>query len=76
MNILQMLMNQLRMRNPQVAKMIEQAQKDKNNPIEIFRQITNNYTPQQLEILFDRAKQFGINEQQINEIKENYKKNE
>ena len=40
--------------------MVEQAQKNKNNPMEMLKEITKNYSPEQVNGLFERAKQFGV----------------
>ena len=50
-------------------KFVEQAQKNQSNPQEIFKQLTNNYTPEQKQALFERAKQFGIGDDVINKLK-------
>ena len=71
--LLQMLMNQMKMKNPQMFQMIEQARKNNNNPMEMLKQITNGYNQDQLNGVFDRAKQMGLPEQFINQIKEGIK---
>lgn len=48
---------------------LEQAQKNKSNPQEIFKQVTKNYKPEQMENLFNRARQFGIGDDVINKLK-------
>lgn len=48
---------------------IEQAQKNKSNPQELFKEITKNYKPEQIENIFNRAKQFGIGDDIINKLK-------
>lgn len=48
---------------------IEQAQKNKSNPQEIFKEITKNYKPEEIENLFNRARQFGIGDDVINKLK-------
>lgn len=57
------------MKNPQAFQFIEQAQKNQSNPEEIFREITKNYKPEQMEQLFNRARQFGISDDVINKLK-------
>ncbi len=57
------------MRNPQMFQMIQQAQKNKNNPQELFKEITKDYKPEQLENLFNKAKQFGVSDDVINKLK-------
>ena len=48
---------------------LEQAQKNQNNPQEVFKEITKNYKPEQMENIFNKAKQFGISEETINKLK-------
>ena len=67
--LIQMMLNQLKAKNPQLFKFVEQAQKNQSNPQEIFKQLTNNYTPEQKQALFERAKQFGIGDDVINKLK-------
>ena len=50
-------------------QMIEQAQKNQSNPQEIFKEITKNYKPEQIEQIFNKAKQFGIGDDIINKLK-------
>lgn len=48
---------------------IEQAQKNQSNPQELFKEVTKDYKPEQMEQIFNRAKQFGISEEVINQLK-------
>lgn len=48
---------------------LNQAQKQKSNPQEIFKEITKNYNPEQMENIFNRARQFGIGDDVINKLK-------
>ena len=48
---------------------LEQAQKNKSNPQEIFKEVTKNYKPEQMENIFNRARQFGIGDDVINKLK-------
>ena len=57
------------MRNPQMFQFIEQAQKNKSNPQELFKQITKDYKPEQIENIFNKARQFGIGDDVINKLK-------
>ena len=67
--IIQMMMNQLRVKNPQMFQMISQAQKNQSNPEELFKQITKDYKPEQMNMIFERARQFGIGDDVINKLK-------
>lgn len=40
--------------------MLEQARKNNNNPMKLLKQVTQDYTPEQVNGLFERAKKFGI----------------
>ena len=48
---------------------IEKAQKNQSNPEEIFKQVTKDYKPEQLDNLFKTAKQFGVPDEVINKLK-------
>ena len=59
----------MKAKNPQVFKFIEQARQNQSKPEELFKQLTNKYTPEQKNALFERAKQFGIGDDVINKLK-------
>lgn len=59
----------MKAKNPQVFQFLEQAQKNQSNPQEIFKEITKNYKPEQMNALFDKAKQFGIGDDVIDKLK-------
>ena len=69
MNIMQILLNQLKIRNPQAFQIIQQAQKNKSNPEEMFKEITKNYKPEQMQQIFDKAKMYGISDDVISKLK-------
>lgn len=54
-------------------QLLEQAQKNQNNPMDMLKEVTKNYTPEQMSGLFEKAKQFGVPDdvlkQAQNEIK-------
>ena len=58
------------MKNPQMFQMLKQAQENKNNPMEMLKQVTSNYTPEQRNLLFERAKQFGVPDNVIQEAQD------
>ena len=60
----------MKMKNPQLFQVVDQARKSNGNPLELFKQVTNGYKPEQLEGIFNKAKQMGIPEDYINQIKE------
>lgn len=49
--------------------MIDQARKNNNNPEELFKEVTKNYKPEQMEQIFNKAKQFGISDDIISKLK-------
>ena len=55
-------------------QVLEQAQKNQNNPIDMLKDVTKNYTPEQINGLFEQAKRFGVPDdvlqQAQNKIKE------
>ena len=67
--LLQMLMNQMKAKNPQVFQFLEQARANQSNPQDIFKEITKNYKPEQMNALFDKARQFGIGDDVIDKLK-------
>lgn len=48
---------------------LEQAQKNQRNPEELFKEITKDYKPEQMEQIFNQARQFGITDDVINKLK-------
>ena len=69
MNPMQMLMQQLKMRNPQMFQMVEQARQNQSNPIDLFKQITNKNTPEQMDQFYKRVEQMGFSPDVINQLK-------
>ena len=47
---------------------LEQARKNNNNPMDLFKQVTKNYSPEQMNSLFQKARQFGINDDVIKQV--------
>ena len=48
---------------------LEQAQKNQSNPQELFKEVTKNYKPEQMEQIFNKARQFGIGDDVIDKLK-------
>ena len=48
---------------------LEQAQKNKSNPEEIFKEVTKGYKPEQMDMIFNKARQFGIGDDIISKLK-------
>lgn len=61
-------MNQLKIKSPQAFQMINQAKNNGGNPIDLFKQVTNGYSTEQMNGLFTRAKQFGVPENVIEQL--------
>lgn len=59
----------MKAKNPQVFQIVEQARKNNGNPLEMFKQVTSKYKPEQLDSLFTRAKQMGVPEEYIEQVK-------
>ena len=64
-------MNQLKIKSPQMFQVVEQARNNNGNPMDMFKQITSNYTPEQMNNLFSRAKQFGVPEETLKQLQNN-----
>lgn len=64
-----MLMNQLKAKNPQMFQMVEQAQKNQSNPVDLFKQITSKNTPEQMNTFYKRVEQMGFPEDIIKKLK-------
>lgn len=41
-------------------QMVEQARKNQKNPMEMFKEVTKNYSPEQINAIYDKARQFGV----------------
>lgn len=49
-------------------QLVEQARKNQSNPMEMFRDVTKNYSSEQMNSLINRAKQFGVPEEVLQNI--------
>ena len=67
--MLQMLMNQLKAKNPQMFQMVEQARQNQSNPIEMFKQVTNNYSPEQMNNFYQQIERMGFSPDLIEQLK-------
>ena len=61
-------MNQLKIRNPQAFQKIEQLRNSNGNPMDLFKQVTNGYSTQQMEQLFTNARNFGVPDEIIRQV--------
>lgn len=51
-------------------QLIKQMQENQNNPMNVLKQITKNYSPEQMNGLFEKAKQFGVPDETIQQVKQ------
>lgn len=55
-------------------QLIKQMQENRNNPMDVLKQITKNYSPEQMNGLFEKSKQFGVPDETIQQIKQEIEK--
>ena len=49
-------------------QMLEQANKNQNNPMGLLKQVIGNYTPQQLQNYYNIAQQMGFPTEVLSEV--------
>lgn len=49
-------------------QMMDTAMRNNGNPMEIFKQVTSNYSPEQMEKFYSRAKSMGIPEEVLTQV--------
>lgn len=52
-------------------QLINQARQNNSNPMDLLKQVTNGYTPEQMSSLFARAKQMGVPDSVLEQIQNN-----
>ena len=52
-------------------QVVEQARNNNGNPMDLLKQVTNGYTPEQISNLFSRAKQMGVPDSVLEQIQNN-----
>ena len=62
------LEKQLQQTNPQMYQMYQLARQQNANPKDIFKQITSNYDENTMKQFKEQAKQFGIDENLLNQL--------
>ena len=67
--MMQLLMNQLKAKNPQLLQKVEQLRANQNNPVEVFKQVTSGYSQGQMDNFFNQAKNMGFGEDLINQLR-------
>ena len=50
-------------------QVINQARENKKNPMEMFREITSKYTPEQMDSFYSQAEKMGIPIELIEQVK-------
>lgn len=50
-------------------QMVEQAQKNQSNPIDLFKQITNKKSPEQMNTFYKQIEQMGFSPDVISKLK-------
>ena len=66
--IMNLLMNQVKAKNPQIFQKVQSMMEKKENPQELLKQITGNYSPEQKTQFREYLKGFGITDEQIKGI--------
>ena len=62
------LQQRLKANNPQMYNQFNEWMKQNKNPMDLFKQMTNNYTPQQMQNIMGIAKSFGVPDSVINQV--------
>lgn len=52
-----------------MVQMVEQAKKNQNNPLELFKQITKGKSPEQMNTFYKQVEQMGFSPDIINQLK-------
>ena len=63
--IMNLLMGQLQMRNPQALKQYQDLRKNNGDPKRMLQQLTGNYTPEQQKQFTQFLGRFGITNDQL-----------
>lgn len=65
--IVNMLMSQLKTRNPQMANQIQELINSNGNPMSLYQQMIKGKSPEQMAQFYQFAKQWGIPDEVINQ---------
>lgn len=63
-------MNQLRVRNPQMFQMINQAKNSGANPKDFMKQVMNGATPEQMQNVLTQASNLGVPKEILSQIQQ------
>ena len=66
--MLMIYLNQLKAKNPQMYNMVSQAMQNRNDPMQLFKQITSNFDNNKKNAFFQQARQMGFSEELINQV--------
>ena len=50
-------------------QLLKQMQEKQNNPMDMLKQVTKNYNSEQINNLFERAKQFGVSDEVLEQTR-------
>jgi alcohol dehydrogenase class IV len=66
--MMNIFLNQLKMKNPQMANQVINMINSGGNPYELFKQVTKGYTPEQANKFYEQAKQYGFDEELLKQV--------
>jgi len=66
--VAQMMLNQLKAKNPKAFQQFESFMSNKGDPQQLLRQVTQGYTPEQIKQFSQFANNFGITNAQLSEV--------
>lgn len=66
--VAQMMLNQLKAKNPKAFQQFESLMNNKGDPQQLLRQVTQGYTPEQIKQFSQFANNFGITNAQLSEV--------
>ena len=52
-------------------QVVEQARQNNSNPMDLFKQVTSGYSTEQMDNLFNRARQLGVPDDVLKSIQNN-----
>lgn len=64
--MINIMLNQLKIKNPQTFNKINELMKTNNNPQDLLRQVTSGYSPEQAKQFQQFANNMGISNEQLN----------
>lgn len=52
-----------------MVKMVEQARQNQSNPVDFFKKVTNDRSPEQMDAFYKHIEQMGFSNDVINQLK-------